>query len=64
MKYTLIAILDNWLSLIALLSIAWGPLLYQQVGDSKWPAVLVWGLVIAGSNFVSYLRGFYAGREL
>ena len=65
MKFTLIILLGMWLSLIALLSMTWGPALLRDVGDSsKWPVFLVWGLVIAGSNFVSYLRGFYAGREL
>ena len=62
MKRALTAFLDPWLNMLALLSIAWGPLLYQQVGDSKWPAVMVWGLVICGSNFAGFLRGFYEGR--
>ena len=64
MKYALIAFLDTWLSLIAPLSIVWGPALLRDVGDNTWPVILVWGLVICGSNFAGYMRGYYAGRAL
>ena len=62
MKYALIAILDTWLSLIALLSMVWGPALLEEVGPYRWPAILAWGLVLCGSNFAGYMRGYYAGR--
>ena len=64
MKYALIAILDTWLSMLALLSIVWGPILYQEAGANRWLVLLLWGLVICGSNFAGYMRGYYAGREV
>lgn len=55
MKLLLISMLDGWLSMAAVTSPFWGPLLYNYT-ESKW-TMAFWVAILLGSNMVSYMRG-------